>query len=184
MKRAAILLAAGSSRRFGVRNKLLHELNGQTLLEIAIDTLHSSGAFNEIFVVCGFEAWRTEEIVIRKKATVVNAFDWDRGISASIRAGVLTAAEYDVVLIALADMPFITAATIVKVANAVNEGQTIACSVNENYQGIPAAFLLKAHHTELLALSGDQGAKKILQLHTDKVLIHADASELTDIDCP
>jgi len=48
MKRTAILLAAGCSRRFGTENKLLHLFGSKTMLEAAINALQSTEIFDEI----------------------------------------------------------------------------------------------------------------------------------------
>ena len=52
---AAIILAAGQSRRMGSQNKLLARLNGKPLVARAVETALASNA-DEVLVVTGHEA--------------------------------------------------------------------------------------------------------------------------------
>lgn len=97
--RAAILLAAGASRRFGGRDKLRARLGGHRLLELAVANARASGACRVILV----SAARSSLTGV----THVRAARAREGLSASLAAGlaVLRPIEREV-LIFLADMPF------------------------------------------------------------------------------
>ena len=97
--RAAILLAAGASRRFGRRDKLREILAGRRLLDHALARARASGAHRVLLVTSG-------PLGIRG-VTHVRARNAGSGLSASLAAGLaaLRPVEREV-LIFLADMPF------------------------------------------------------------------------------
>ena len=97
--RAAILLAAGASRRFGSRDKLKAKLDGRSLLDHAIANARASGARRIILV--------TSRPTCQPGTTNVRARKAREGLSASLAAGLaaLRPVEREV-LIFLADMPF------------------------------------------------------------------------------
>jgi len=97
--RAAILLAAGASRRFGSRDKLKAKLDGRSLLDHAIANARASGARRIILV--------TNRPTCRPGTTNVRARRAREGLSASLAAGLAALRPIErEVLIFLADMPF------------------------------------------------------------------------------
>ena len=97
--RAAIILAAGASRRFGRRDKLRERLAGLRLVDHAIANAQASGARRVLLV--------TSTPLLARGVTLVRARDAGSGLSASLAAGLaaLRPVEREV-LIFLADMPF------------------------------------------------------------------------------
>jgi len=97
--RAAIILAAGASRRFGRRDKLRERLGGLRLLDHAIANAQASGARRVLLV--------TSTPLPARGVTLVRARNARAGLSASLAAGLaaLRPVEREV-LIFLADMPF------------------------------------------------------------------------------
>ena len=182
MRRTAILLAAGGSRRFGVENKLLHLVHGETMLQIAINTLRATAIFAEIVVVCGHQQAVIAAIARNSGVSTACADNWEYGIAESIKTGVLAANSTDVLLFMPADMPYLSARTISAVALAVDENHPVACTSSGDYLGVPTAFLLKRYRGELLKLTGDEGAKHILKKCFSPVAIAARAEELVDVD--
>src|SRR5580698_10589119 len=84
---SGLLLAAGSSSRFGSA-KQLAELNGLTLVERAVRML-SESEVDEVVVVLGGHAREVRKKVSSgKKARVVVNPDYRTGLSSSLRAGV------------------------------------------------------------------------------------------------
>jgi molybdenum cofactor cytidylyltransferase len=105
--RAAIVLAGGSSRRFGRGNKLLARLGGRPLLLHAIERARAGGAVR-VIVVTGADRARVAALLKRQGVAIVHAPDHARGMSATLRAGIaeLRPVEREV-LIYLGDMPFV-----------------------------------------------------------------------------
>jgi molybdenum cofactor cytidylyltransferase len=97
--RAAILLAAGASRRFGCRDKLQERLAGRRLLDHAVAHVRASGVCRILLV--------SARPVRTRGATPVRVPDFRSGLSASLRAGLAALRPIErEVLIFLADMPF------------------------------------------------------------------------------
>jgi len=97
--RAAILLAAGASRRFGRRDKLAERIGARTLLQHSLANVRASGVRRIILVTAS-----PRRIAGVKQVRPRSPSD---GVSASLAAGLeaLRPIEREV-LIFLADMPF------------------------------------------------------------------------------
>ncbi len=106
-------------------------------------------------------------------------------MGASLACGVAASAAADGWVIALADMPWIEAGTIGKVAAAVAQGAPIAVPVVAGRRGHPVGFGA-AFRDALTALGGDRGAKRLLEAHPHAVreIVVADRGILRDVDTP
>jgi molybdenum cofactor cytidylyltransferase len=166
-----IILAAGSSSRFGNIKQLLH-FNNKTLLEHAIDEAVESGAEN-IVVVTGAEKEQVSKDIANEKVTITFNEQWKEGMASGIVAGlkkVITLNnDVEKVIIAVCDQPFVTAALFQQLYQTQNEGvqHIVACSYADTI-GTPALFTQK-YFDALLSLKGDEGAKKILKANVDDV---------------
>ena len=118
---AAVILAAGSSRRFGTDNKLLAMVDGAPLLTRAIDAAAEAG-ISEIVIVTGHdEAAVTAAIDGRGRRFVHNARHLE-GIGTSIAAGVAALSpEAAGAMIVQGDMPALDAALIDRLCSAFGE---------------------------------------------------------------
>jgi len=101
----------------------------------------------------------------------------EQGMGTSLAWGVAHTPESDGWLIALADMPFIAQRTLRAVADAVREPLDIVAPVYGGRRG---------HGPALAALSGDSGARALLQAHQSSLALLAcdDPEVLQDIDLP
>lgn len=174
MRVAAVLLAAGLSTRFGGA-KLTALLDGRPLGLHAASTLAAVKLDSRIVVTGAARlAW--------PGFTEVPNPDPASGISGSIRLGVSAAhrAGADSVMIALADMPYVTVAHIEQlIARCNGPGSIIASSLNG--QAMPPAIFGDAWFAALEALEGDRGAGMLLR---QAELISASQDMLLDVDCP
>lgn len=84
-------------------------------------------------------------------------------------------------IVALADMPWVKSSTIAALAKALDDGATIAAPVFEGRRGNPVGFS-SAHLAELLALRGDEGARRLLQQYSVKEIKVDDPGILRDVD--
>jgi molybdenum cofactor cytidylyltransferase len=86
-------------------------------------------------------------------------------------------------VIALADMPGITPATIKSVLGALEQGALMVAPQFQGQRGHPVGFGADLR-SELLVLDGDQGARAVLEKHRDAVkLIECDdPGVIYDID--
>jgi molybdenum cofactor cytidylyltransferase len=183
MRVVAILLAAGSSTRFGAE-KLLAPWRGQVLYEHALNALVAAPAVVETLVVVqpGFAVPPA-----RPRCRFIVNPDYAEGMGASLRTGVRAApAEAEAYLVALADMPRITPALIASlIACHAVTGKPIVIPVCGGRRGHPVMIAAGLRET-LLAVTGDVGAREIIRTHPEWVgeFETVDAAVLFDVDLP
>lgn len=108
---AAILLAAGLSRRMGETNKLLIEIDGAPMVRRAATALAENGL--SLYVVVGHEHAYVEQALSGLPATIIFNANYREGQASSMRAGVdALASHHCAALIALADQPSLDATDI------------------------------------------------------------------------
>src|SRR5690606_38587619 len=87
----------------------------------------------------------------------------------------------DGLIIALADMPFVTAATIGALAQALCSGAGIAVPAMAGRRGNPVGFASQ-HFDQLLRMRGDTGARALLKAHPTHEVAVVDPGIFRDID--
>jgi len=189
-KIAAILLAAGASGRFG-GDKLaaVLELEGVTA-PLIIHSLQRWLTACEKITVVVHPGSPLSALVAGMLPEQAARIEWltcplaKLGMAASLAAGV-AATDTDGWLIGLADMPAIHPATIARMHEVVAAGAELAAPFFRDKRGHPVGFG-KSYRDELLRLTGDNGARQILQRDAAK-LLHVevdDAAILFDVDTP
>lgn len=190
---AAIVLAAGASRRFG-SDKLLHPvtLHGVTLPLAAHSLLPWLEAFWHITVVVrpGAETFcgAVETALGASKSAAIRwiaCADAAQGMAASLACGVRANRGAAGWLIGLADMPVVTVSAIAGVRNALLAGAALAAPSRAGRRGHPVGFA--AHYRdELLLLQGDIGARHLLERDISRLvdIKTEDAGIFADIDIP
>lgn len=165
---ATIILAAGGSTRLGGQPKQLLVQHGQSLVRRIVDASLSLQAGPVIVVLGANESLIRQEIIDLQLITVINP-DWQNGLASSIRAGLsmLSDEPVDTFLIVLTDQPYVTADLLQQVIT--TQQQTgrgiVACRYGESgHLGVPALFDIR-YKGEFLQLTGDVGARKIIQLY-------------------
>ena len=104
---SAIILAAGESRRMGVKNKLLLPISGEVLISNFVKSVCASNV-DEVVVVVGHEAEKIEGVLLGQPVRFVENLRYMEGMTSSIQTGIQAAsAESEGLLICLADQPFI-----------------------------------------------------------------------------
>jgi molybdenum cofactor cytidylyltransferase len=179
----AILLAAGRSSRFG-GNKLLHPLADGTPVALAAARNLAAALPGALAVVNGADAELAG--LLQDAGLEVSVCHRVReGMGVSLAWGVAQTAAADGWLIALADMPFIAPQTLRAVAEGVQEPLAIVAPVHAGQRGHPVAFG-RGHGPALAALSGDTGARTLLQTHQESLVLLTcdDPGVLRDIDLP
>ncbi len=86
-------------------------------------------------------------------------------------------------VIALADMPFVQAESIAAIVQALNNGAGIAVPTYQGRRGNPVGFS-RQYLPQLLALTGDQGARSLFKIFPVTEVAVNDAGILRDIDVP
>jgi molybdenum cofactor cytidylyltransferase len=163
-----IILAAGRSARFraasGGQDKLQAHLGTRSVREHTIAAVQASGL--PFHVV---EAAHTAHID-------------QPGMGDSIATGVRACAQAAGWLILPADLPMVQPATLRAVAQALTH-HTVVQAVYQGQRGHPVGFAATCG-LELMALSGDQGARAVLQTYAPNALPVDDAGCIHDVDTP
>lgn len=160
---AAIVLAAGSARRFG-GGKLLASYRGAPLLHGALAAARAAPV-SRIVVVTGADRAAVEACVraFDPGVTVVHAADHAAGMSASLRAGLEALPDgIEAAFIFLGDMPRTPHAILRPMAEAVVAGAPAAAPVYAGRRGNPVV-LSRALFPEVSQLEGDVGARPVLE---------------------
>lgn len=190
---AAIVLAAGASRRFG-SDKLLHPvtLRGVTLPLAAHSLSPWLEAFGHITVVArpgaGTFCSAVETALGASKSAAIRwvvCADAALGMAASLACGVRANRDAAGWLIGLADMPAVPRAAIAGVRNALLAGAALAAPSRDGRRGHPVGFAAR-YRDELLQLRGDAGARRLLERDIPRLvdIKTEDAGVFADIDIP
>lgn len=166
-----IILAAGASSRLGEpKQKVLFK--GKTLLQRTVDTaLHS--ACRPVIVVLGAYSDEIQAEIKSEDVIIYHNPQWEEGMASSIRSGIevleKTESEVSDVIIMVCDQPFVDTTLLDLMINkkAVTGKEIVACSY-KNTLGVPVLFD-KKFFPELLALEGEEGAKKLIMKHKELV---------------
>lgn len=162
-----LLLAAGSGSRFG-GNKLLHPLADGCAVGVSAARHLIQAVPSSIAIVRP-----DDEELARKLAAeglrIVVCPDAQEGIGRSIACGVAATDQAAGWILALADMPSIRPASIIAVANAIQNGAALAAAEYSGRRGHPVGFAA-AFREELLQLRGDTGARIVLARHSGSLL--------------
>lgn len=167
MRVAAVILAAGASRRLGRPKQLVRVGVGagsETLLDRTLRVVHEA-ALHTAFVVLGAHADVIEAEAELDGAVIVRNAAWETGMASSIHAGMnavrAQVSEVEAVMLLVCDQPRLTATHLGALMDAAAQGAIVA-SVYGGVPGVPAIFP-KSAFAQLMELSGDAGARKLLQ---------------------
>ncbi len=174
MTYGVIVLAAGVGRRYwqsgGIGEKLLAHYpdaagNPQPLLALTLANACETGM--PVTAVCRPES--AELQALARRAGAQTTLLASRGSGESIAAGVRAMPDLDGWLIVPGDMGWVTAQDYLRVSQALNQGYhqvRLACA---NKPGHPVGFTAD-YRQALMALTGDDGAKRLLNRETLLIL--------------
>lgn len=184
---AALVLAAGESRRMGDTNKLTIPVDGTPMVARVVDALQQSRA-KRVIVVTGHEPERIQEALSDRNVELVHNPDYAEGIGASVRAGIAALGEdVDGALIALADMPWVSTEVINLLIDAFTSDPELSIFIPMfgGKRGNPVLWGAQ-HFPELLGLAGDVGGKALFRRHAAAIryVDVESASVNIDVDTP
>lgn len=176
----AIVLAAGRSTRMGGANKLLADLGGTPVIAHTVDAVVAAGL--PPLVVLGHMAATVRAALVGRVAQFITAADHAAGLSRSLAAGLAAAPpDWHAALIVLGDMPAIAPATLAAIARAATSPTDVVVPVYGARRGNPVAWG-RAHWRQLAAITGDHGARHLLEEVQATELIVADPGVGLDVD--
>lgn len=184
---AALVLAAGQSRRMGARNKLLVEVAGKPMVRHMVEAALASRA-GTVVVVTGHEAERLRAALDGLDVRFVHNEHYAEGLSTSLRAGLAALpGDTDGALVCLADMPLLTAAHLDLLIDAFDPaaGRSVVVPTRGGKRGNPVLWG-RIHFAAMHRLEGDVGARHLIGEHAGQVVEVAmeDGASLLDIDTP
>ena len=182
---AVVILAAGRSARMAPRNKLLETIGGRPIIARVAEVALASGV-KPVVVVTGFEAQRIAEVLRGLDVACVHNPDFAAGLGTSVRAGLAAIpVDCDGALVLLGDMPFVEAGdlAVLIAAFATKDRNSICVPVRHARIGNPVLWG-RAYFLEMMNLSGDAGAKRLLEVHREHITEVEAASDgiFADID--
>jgi len=178
-----LLLAAGSASRFG-SDKLQHPLPHGVAIAVQ-SARHLRTAVSRVVAVVRPGAQETARALAAEGCEVAVCGEAAAGMGTSLACAVRAAGVADGYLVALGDMPFVRPSTIAAVRDALAAGALLAAPYWRARRGHPVGFA-GSLRAELAALSGDEGAKRVLAAHEAQLVKVpvGDPGALRDIDRP
>jgi CTP:molybdopterin cytidylyltransferase MocA len=181
---AAVVLAAGGGRRYGMP-KALVEYEGSLLVERAVRT--AAAVCDPVLVVLGAQAvdvWRTADL---GGAMVLANKDWETGMASSLRTGLDGLRGWpgrvDAALVTLVDMPGMTPDALARMAEHASRSALAVAT----YDGVRAhPVLIGRDHWAGVAetATGDEGARRYLAEHGATEIDCTGLADPADLDVP
>lgn len=185
-----IILAAGSSRRFGDDKRKINLPSGNPVL---VQTINNAMAVLQTVLVVlrfGDQAFQEqlESEIDNANVSYFRAPDSAKGMAHSLGNAVHHVKDWDAAMILLGDMPFLNPDTLKTIFNAYIDNESKDPIIYPTYNGKPGHPVLfdRAYFDELELLEGDVGAKSVIDAHPDKVItVEVDDENIfRDIDTP
>jgi molybdenum cofactor cytidylyltransferase len=165
----AIILAAGSSRRFGQPKQLI-QVCGETLVQRVVRAAQEGGCCS-VLVVTGESHELVTAAVAALHPLIVRNENWSRGIGSSIRLGVEQLCQHaiDAIILLTCDQPAVDRRVVCAlIAEHERSGCPIVASRYAHTVGIPALFH-RSLFDELRRLPDEHGAKALVQENLSRV---------------
>jgi len=178
-----LLLAAGESRRMRGGNKLLREWGGEPLIRRIAKTALGS-QLDSLLAVVGHESDAVQKALEGLEIEFVLNPKYAQGMGSSLSAGVERVRERaDAVVILLGDMPRIQSSTIDTVLARWRQGGLCVVHCGSVDSPRPPTLFSRELFADLTALSGDQGARSIIESKRERSgIVTVEPAELSDFD--
>lgn len=181
-----IILAAGASTRLGTPKQLL-PYGKKTLLSHTIEQALESQV-GPVIVVLGAHSTLLSASIDDYEVNIIQNTAWDEGMASSIRCGIESLQLFEPTcagaILLMCDQPFVNASLIKELVVTKKETHkpVVTCRY-ANTIGPPALFAASIF-PELLELTGDTGARRIVQGHLGEVATVPFPKGSIDIDTP
>ncbi|MCK9382652.1 MAG: molybdopterin-binding/glycosyltransferase family 2 protein [Sulfuritalea sp.] len=183
---AALVLAAGSSRRMGGANKLLQPFGGVPMVRRVANAALASRC-TSVHVVTGFAAEDVQACLSGLEVKFAHNAEHLTGMASSLRCGLAALpADIDAAVVLLADMPRIDGGHIDRLIAAFDPDlRKIVVPMKAGRRGNPVLWP-RAFFAEMQAMEGDVGARELLLRHAAQIEAVAfdDDAIFADFDTP
>ncbi len=184
---AAIVLAAGKSKRMG-KNKLLLRLNDSLVIDTILDAITAAN-IDETLIVLGHKPEQVIEAIQPRRGAVniVINEDYERGMISSFQRGLQLLQRVDAAFLVLGDEPILDSnflnAMIRHMENAYGNGLLVS-PIHKGKKGHPL-LIHRQLFNEILGLGKTETMRDVVLRHADRLLtIEAPKWTIMDIDTP
>ena len=171
MSTAALILAAGESKRFGAPKQLIDWL-GTPLLKHVVNQV-KAWPVDAVYVVLGANADDIMESVDLDGTTVVENLGWDEGMASSVRVGLdalANAKGFERTFVALADQPTVQVEVVERLLVEQKRSRLPVAIPRYRYTWGNPVLIDRSLWARLMAnLKGDRGARSLFQAHPEWV---------------
>ncbi len=158
-------MAAGGSTRMGQKNKLILHVNGMSIISSTVGAAVES-SLDPVRVVLGNDSNTVKRELINYPVSFIHNNNWMEGMATSIVSG-MENLDSDGIMFILGDMPFISSKIINQLVQQFDSNKIIV-PFNNGKRGNPVIF--PSHlFSELKKISGDRGAKPLIQKYNEDV---------------
>ncbi|MEM1074403.1 MAG: nucleotidyltransferase family protein [Pseudomonadota bacterium] len=183
---AAIILAAGLSRRMGRDNKLLLPFGGVSMIAHVVQT-YRAAIDGDVIVVTGHDAQRVQAILEGLDVRIEYNSLFNQGQATSVKTGLQAVANAASILIGLGDQPSLTRTDIkdLVVAHNKTDGTKISIPHNGHQRGNPI-LVPESMRNRLLSDTRHPGCRRFTRAYPEAVqmLDLANPGFFQDVDTP
>jgi molybdenum cofactor cytidylyltransferase len=183
---AVVVLAAGLGSRFGGPvHKLAQPLGDSAVLSCTLEAAIATGLPVVVVTTPGLAELARRSVAARDVVVVPPVGSSGRaglGMGHSIAQGVAARADADGWIVLPGDMPLVRPGTLLRVASALAD-HLVVYAQHQGRRGHPVGFSAGLY-SDLVALSGDEGARRLLARYPALGLEVDDPGVLVDIDTP
>lgn len=180
---AGIVLAAGTSTRFGADNKLLAGYDGRPMVRSVVEAGLATD-LDPVIIVTGHDADGVREALSGLDVVYAHNAEFATGQAGSLKTGIVAVPQSCAgAMILLADMPDVSAEIINQLSDAFADEDFIIVPQHKGVRGNPV-ILGRGSFADAETTSGDEGARGLLTGDNVRMIeVYSDAI-LRDFDTP
>ena len=158
-----VVLAAGLSKRFGLKNKILEKINGKTLIETILDRLIQIDSNKNNIVVIGGNNYNSLKKTLNKyEVKVFYNKNYKNGLGSSVSFILKKKINKNGIMFIPGDMPLISTKDFKKLINTFFQKKNKIISPCYKKQIGNPLIIPKIYFNLLKNLKKDEGARKVL----------------------
>jgi len=180
---AGVVLAAGTSARFGADNKLLAVYRGQPMVRSVAEAALATD-LDPVIVVTGHDAGAVQAALNGLDVVFAHNAEFATGQAGSLKTGIAAVPQGCAgAMILLGDMPEVSAETINQLLDEFTDEDCIIVPQHKGVRGNPV-ILGTGIFAELEKTSGDEGARNLLSGDKVRMIEVVSDAILRDFDTP